>query len=79
MLNVLKTGKPESWGGKKEEQDWEQAMGKADFAVMFTAGMDSRGAYYAPAIADKFDFRKYKSVIDIGGASGVVCTWYSCR
>ena len=71
MLNALKTGEPQSWGGKKDEQDWTKAMEKTEFASMFTAGMDSRGAYFAPGIANKFDFRKYKSIIDIGGASGI--------
>ena len=71
MLQVLKTGEPQSWGGKKQEQDWAKAMEKPDFAAMFTAGMDSRGAYYAKGIADNFDFSKYKSILDIGGSSGI--------
>jgi 3-hydroxy-5-methyl-1-naphthoate 3-O-methyltransferase len=71
MLDALKTGKPQSWGAKKEEQDWAKAMEKSDFAQMFTAGMDSRGAYFAPGIAKSFDFNKYTSIIDIGGASGI--------
>ena len=71
MIHALKTGKPQSWGGKKDEQDWAKAMGKADFAEMFTAGMDSRGAYFAMGIAKMFDFSKHKSIIDIGGASGI--------
>lgn len=71
MLHVLKTGKPQSWGGKKDEQDWTKAMGKTDFAEMFTAGMDSRGAYFALGITKMFDFSKYKSLMDIGGASGI--------
>lgn len=71
MLKALKTGEPQSWGGKKDEQDWAKAMDRPDFAEMFTAGMDSRGAYFAPGIADKFDFSKYNSLLDIGGASGI--------
>ncbi len=71
MLNALNTGEPQSWGGKKDEQDWAKAMEKPEFAGMFTAGMDSRGAYFAPGIANKFDFSKYNSIIDIGGASGI--------
>lgn len=71
MLKALKTGEPQSWGGKKDEQDWAKAMDRPDFAEMFTAGMDSRGAYFAPGIADKFDFSKYNFLLDIGGASGI--------
>jgi hypothetical protein len=60
MLQALKSGEPQSWGGNKQEQDWAKAMEKPDFAAMFTAGMDSRGAYYATGIANNFDFSKYK-------------------
>jgi 3-hydroxy-5-methyl-1-naphthoate 3-O-methyltransferase len=71
MLNVLKTGQPASWSGKENEIDWEKAMLRDDFADMFTAGMDSRGAYFAPGLAGSFDFSKYNSIIDIAGASGI--------
>lgn len=71
MLRVLKSGEPQSWGGNTQEQEWAKAMEKTDFAEMFTAGMDSRGAYFALGIAKMFDFSKYKSIIDVGGASGI--------
>jgi hypothetical protein len=71
MLEVLKTGQPASWGAKEDEMDWEKAMERDDFADMFTAGMDSRGAYFAPGLANNFDFSKHDSIIDIAGASGI--------
>lgn len=71
MLEVIKTGQPASWGGKENEMDWEKAMERDDFADMFTAGMDSRGAYFAPGLASSFDFSKFSSIIDIAGASGI--------
>jgi hypothetical protein len=71
MLEVLKTGKPASWGAKENEMDWEKAMERDNFADMFTAGMDSRGAFFAPGLARSFDFSKYNSIIDIAGASGI--------
>lgn len=71
MLEVLKTDKPASWGAGKDELDWEKAMERDDFADMFTAGMDSRGAYFAPGLARSFEFPNYGSVIDIAGASGI--------
>jgi hypothetical protein len=75
MLDALKTGNPQSWGAKKDELDWAKAMERPDFAAMFTAGMDSRAALMAPAISNKFDFSKYNSLLDIGGASGIyVCS-----
>ena len=71
MINALLTDKPQSWGGKKEEPDWERAMQRDDFAETFTSGMDSRGACFATAIPEAFDFKKYTSVLDVAGASGI--------
>ena len=71
MLSVLKTGEPAGWGAKKEGPDWARAMERDDFADMFTAGMDSRGAYFAPGLAEAFNFSRYASILDIAGASGI--------
>lgn len=71
MLSVLQTGKPASWSGKKDGLSWENEMNKEEFAEKFTAGMDSRGNYFAPGLADNFDFTKYNSIIDVAGASGI--------
>ncbi len=71
MYEVLRTGIPASWGAKKNESDWEKAMGRDDFAEIFTSGMDSRGAYFAPALAKNFNFSQYNSILDIAGASGI--------
>jgi hypothetical protein len=74
MLIALKTGKPQSWGARKDELEWVKAMEKPDFADKFTFGMDSRGAFFAPGLANNFDFSRYNSIIDIGGASGIYAT-----
>ncbi len=71
MLDVLRTGKPAGWSGRKREQEWSIAMERNDFAQMFTSGMDSRGAYFSPGLADTFDFSKFTSVLDIAGGSGI--------
>ncbi len=71
LFDVLKTGKPAGWAAKKDEQDWSKAMERDEFADLFTAGMDSRGAYLAPGLANSFDFSTYNSIIDIAGASGI--------
>lgn len=71
MLEVLKSGKPASWGGKKDELEWEKAMERPDFADKFTAGMNSRGAFLAPYLAENFDFSSYNSFLDIAGGSGI--------
>ena len=71
MLKVLKTGKPASWGAKKDEREWVLAMEREDFAKAFTAGMDSRGAYLASALAANVDFSNYYFLLDVAGASGI--------
>ena len=71
MLEVLKTGHPASWGGQAGKKDWAKAMEDKDFADNFTAGMDSRGAYFAPGLAKAFDFSKYNSLLDVAGGSGI--------
>lgn len=71
MLRVLRTGTPASWGAKKDEKEWTEAMQKEDFAEFFTAGMDSRGAYLAPALARKLDLSSHRKLLDIAGGSGI--------
>jgi SAM-dependent methyltransferase len=71
LLKILKTGKPASWAAAKDEQEWALAMKENHFAEKFTAGMDSRGAYLAPALFEKIDLLNYHSLLDIAGASGI--------
>ena len=71
LLDVLRTGKPAGWSGKKKQHEVSIAMEKNDFAEKFTSGMDSRGAYFSPGLIGNFDFSKHKSVLDIAGGSGI--------
>ncbi len=71
MLQVLKTGEPVGWGGEKDEEEWALAMEREDFSETFTAAMDSRGAYLAPALAKRVNFSGHKRLLDIGGSSGI--------
>ncbi len=71
LLEVLKTGKPVGWGSKAEEQGWANAMKRQDFAESFTAAMDSRGAYLAPALAEELDCAGYARLLDVAGGSGI--------
>jgi hypothetical protein len=79
MLEVLKSGEPANWGGSKNEQKWEDAMERKNFADSFTTGMDSRGAYFAPALASSFNFSEYNSLIDIAGGSGLYAACIKAR
>jgi predicted O-methyltransferase YrrM len=74
LLEVLRTGKPATWASRTAAQDWHTAMERDEFAESFTAAMDCRGAYLAPAVARAVDLAGYAHVLDIAGGSGV----YAC-
>lgn len=74
FVEVLRTGKPAGWSGDKAAGDWHKAMEEEDFARKFTAAMDCRGHYLAPAMAAALDLSGVQRVLDIGGGSGI----YAC-
>jgi len=74
IMNVLKTDTPLHWAYSSKGDEWAKAMAKKDFADSFTAAMDSRGAIFAPVLAEKMNCSDYSGLLDIAGASGI----YSC-
>jgi SAM-dependent methyltransferase len=74
MVTVLRTGKPANWASLKNEKEWARAMESDTFAKQFTAAMDSRGIYLAPAMAQKLDCSKQRHLLDIAGGSAI----YAC-
>src|SRR5216684_2074265 len=58
MVEVLRTGKPANWASLKNEKEWAKAIESETFASQFTAAMDCRGVYLAPAMAEKLDCSK---------------------
>ena len=74
LITVLRTGKPASWGSFDHEKAWAKAMEEDAFASQFTAAMDCRGSYLAPALAEKLDCRDLNHLLDVAGGSGI----YAC-
>ena len=74
MVTVLRTGKPANWGSLQNEQEWAKAMEQESFARRFTAAMDCRGVYLAPALAERLDLSRQQHLLDVAGGSGV----YAC-
>ena len=74
MVEVLRTGKPARWASLRNEQEWAKAMEGAAFASQFTAAMDCRGVYLAPAMAQRLDCARYHHLLDVAGGSGI----YAC-
>jgi len=74
MVEVLRTGKPAGWASLRSEQEWAKAMDSPAFASQFTAAMDCRGVYLAPAVAQRLDCAAYRHLLDVAGGSGI----YAC-
>ncbi len=74
LVEVLRTGKPARWASLQSEKEWAKAMENESFASQFTAAMDCRGVYLAPAMAERLDCSKYRHLLDIAGGSGI----YAC-
>lgn len=74
FLATLKTDRPANWGSYQNQKAWSEAMLTEEFATTFTAAMDCRGVYLAPAMAARVDLRGARRVLDIAGGSGI----YAC-
>jgi hypothetical protein len=74
IAEVLRTGKPANWASLRNEKEWAKAMENPTFANRFTAAMDCRGAFLAPAMAKKLDCARYHHLLDVAGGSGI----YAC-
>ena len=73
-LRVLRTGQPANWGSFKDAKDWAKAMEDDAFAKQFTAAMDCRGTYLAPALAKTVRCQDRAHLLDVAGGSGI----YAC-
>ncbi|MBZ5694635.1 MAG: methyltransferase [Acidobacteriia bacterium] len=74
LLEVLRTGKPTNWASRKDNKAWAEAMEDDAFSEQFTQMMDARGLYLGPKLARKINFKPFRHVLDIAGASGI----YAC-
>jgi hypothetical protein len=74
IVEVLRTGKPSRWASLRNEQEWAKAMETPRFANQFTAAMDCRGIYLAPAMAERLHLGSYQHLLDVAGGSGI----YAC-
>ena len=74
LLQVLHTGRPSNWASRKNTGTWAQALQEDAFSEQFTQMMDARGLYLGPNLARRVDFKRYRHVLDIAGASGI----YAC-
>jgi predicted O-methyltransferase YrrM len=73
-LEILRSGLPANFVGRKNEADWHRAMETEKFAEEFTAAMDCRGVLLAQALAKNLDLKNHHRLLDIAGGSGI----YAC-
>lgn len=74
LVDVLRTGEPAPFGSAKGGDEWLARMRTTSFANQFSAGMDARGRFLAPALATAIQDLGYRRVLDLGGSTGT----YSC-
>jgi len=74
IVEVFRTGKPANWASLKNEKEWARAMETDAFARQFTAAMDCRGIYLAPAMAERLNCSDHRHLLDVAGGSGI----YAC-
>jgi len=74
MVEVLRSGRPANWASLRDEKEWAKAMESPDFANRFTAAMDCRGVFLAPAMAAVIPGAGRRHLLDIAGGSGI----YAC-
>jgi SAM-dependent methyltransferase len=73
LVEILRTGRPARFAGRKDHEDWHQAMETEAFAEEFTATMDCRGLFLAEVLGRSLDLAGAQ-LLDVGGGSAV----YAC-
>jgi hypothetical protein len=71
LLEILRTGRPARYAGRRDEADWHAAMETERIAEEFTAAMDTRGRITAQALASRLSLPPGARLLDVAGGSGV--------
>jgi len=74
LLDVLRSGAPAAWSSAAQGEGWADRLDDPGFAASFTAAMDARGNFLAPALAEALDGIPATHLLDVAGSSGV----YAC-
>ena len=70
----LKTGKPQNETKHGQKGIFETLYEEQPKLEQFLGGMTGLSRINFEAFADKFDFSKWKTLCDVGGATGLLCT-----
>jgi tRNA A58 N-methylase Trm61 len=74
LTEALQSGKPQNEIKHTGKAMFEELYSDPARLEQFMEAMQGISVGNAHALADKFDFSKYKTVCDVGGATGQLCT-----
>jgi len=74
LPEALRTGKPQNETKHGRKGIFETLYEEQPKLEQFLGGMTGLSRINFEALADRFDFSRYKSLCDIGGATGLLCT-----
>lgn len=73
LPEALRTGKPQNETKYGEKGIFEELYADPAKLEQFLGAMTGLSRINFEALADKFDFSKYKTICDVGGATGLLC------
>ena len=73
LPEALRTGKPQNETKHGEKNIFDQLYADPEKLECFLEGMTGLSRINFEALADKFDFSRYNSLCDVGGATGLLC------
>ena len=73
LPEALRTGKPQNETKHGGKNIFDELYADPDKLECFLDGMTGLSRINFEALADKFDFSRYRSLCDVGGATGLLC------
>jgi precorrin-6B methylase 2 len=74
LPEALRTGKPQNETKHGQKGIFETLYEELPKLEQFLGGMTGFSRINFEALADRFDFSRYKTLCDVGGATGLLCT-----
>jgi SAM-dependent methyltransferase len=72
LYDVLRQDGPDTWHVQRDgTTTWDALMQTEEFADLNTRGMEERGRLFAPDLTRLLDCSEDRSILDVGGGSGV--------
>ena len=79
LTEALQTGKPQNEIKQTGKPMFDELYSDPARLEQFMSAMQGVSLGNFHALAEKFDFSKYKTLCDVGGATGVLCTTVAAR